>query len=417
MELLLKIPELSTRLNLPKLTPILPLIISIHLYLSSPSKNLNFLLIPILFYYSIISPIIYTTGNSGGDFGLGSQGIYTFFNIIDKLLLSNLEKDFLRNEDKIVPTAWTIERFKWSLKLYATMRASGWKWEVKNTPKIIHSSTNTSKSSSTTTSTNSTTSRFQFCIRRFLSAITLYLFMDLLSNSYMKSRPYFRRQISFKEVPILERYFNMLCGGLAGWTALSLLYELVVIISVSSTFWSIEECPPLFGRISDSYLIAGFWSKTWLVFSLPIFVSLNTLLIRRASFLKRHQGLRRTFSRPGTVLSNILRLSPTSLSRKLIIVTTTFSLSALQHSFAAYTMDRKGIGSGIFFLLQPIGIFLEGLICYLGRRIGLKRNKGFMIFGYFWTMSWLLISSPWFIDELVQVSYFLPPLVFAIPLS
>lgn len=68
-------------------------------------------------------------------------------------------------------------------------------------------------------------------------------------------------------------------------------------------------------------------------------------------------------------------------------------------------MDRKGLGAGIFFLLQPLGIGIEGLVWSLGKRLGIQGNGiGWRLLGYIWTFSWLLACSPWFIDELVQVS-------------
>lgn len=253
-ELFSLIPSLSNRTLTPTLNHILPFLITIHLYLSKPSTFLTSLLFPLLVYYSLITPLIYTTGNAGGDFGVGSQGIFAVLNVIDKLMLSDLELDFLRNEDKVsIPLPWTLERLKWSIKLYATMRGRGWKFEVKNVPKSTPSST---------------TSRLKFCFQKMLSILAYYMTMDILSTGYMRTRPYFHKEVQFHQVPILERYFAAFAGGMAGYLALSMLYDLVTIVCVASTFWSIEENPPLFGSLKDCHSVRNFWSKTWLVVSL-----------------------------------------------------------------------------------------------------------------------------------------------------
>lgn len=75
-------------------------------------------------------------------------------------------------------------------------------------------------------------------------------------------------------------------------------------------------------------------------------------------------------------------------------------------------MCRTGWGATTFFLLQPVGMALEVGAGVLARKVGVRgpamaervrRAMVWDVIGYAWTAAWLLGTSPWFFDELVQV--------------
>lgn len=353
------VPSLAAREPLPPIYAALPPVLSILLFLSDSSSHLfHAVLVPPLLLSALYPPLAYTTGNVGADFGLGTQGIFVALMVLDKLVLSK-RTDFRRNGDgQSIPKAWSLMRLDWAIKLYASMRGVGWNWEVNNVPK-----------------SNSRMSRIYFCGSRMCRAIIYYLAMDTLSAGYMQTRPYFHREISFDDLPFVERFANMLASGLAGYLALALLYSLVSVFSVASFAYSPEGCPDLFGPLSASSSLAGFWGKTW------------------------HQSLRRNLSQPGVVLASSLQLTPSSSLSKALVTCIAFTLSAVQHSFGSYAMDRRWMGAAKFFLVQPLGLLFEmALRAVFGRKKGL----GWNVLGYFWTATWLLYFSPYFVDELVQ---------------
>lgn len=120
----------------------------------------------------------------------------------------------------------------------------------------------------------------------------------------------------------------------------------------------------------------------------------------------RHQSFRRPFVSISDFLagkiSRKLSYSPSSSYRTLTVFFA-FSLSALLHAFASFAMNRSGGGSLKFFLVQPFGILFESIVV---RSLSKNGRDGILrsLVGYIWTVSWLLYWSPWFFDELVQVS-------------
>lgn len=241
------IPSLAARNPLPPIYAALPPILSILLFLSDSSSHLfQAVLVPPLLLSALYPPLAYTTGNVGADFGLGTQGIFVALMVLDKLVLSK-RTDFRRNGDgRSIPKAWSLKRLDWAIKLYASMRGVGWNWEVNNVPKRL-----------------GRMSRIYFCGSRACKAIVCYLAMDLLSAGYMQKQPYFHREISFDDLPLVERSMNMLASGCAGFLALALLYSLVSVLSVASFVYAPEDCPDLFGPLSASTSLGGFWGKTW----------------------------------------------------------------------------------------------------------------------------------------------------------
>ncbi|KAL8293380.1 hypothetical protein RQP46_000081 [Phenoliferia psychrophenolica] len=357
----LLLPPLALRLPLPPFYAALPTIILLLLSISPPSRLLTLALLPPLLWSALYVPLAFTTGNVGGDFGLGSQGIFYFLTWLDRFVITpDYERVFLRGSEGRPQKAWTLGRVWYATKLCVSMRGAGWRWEVRNTPPGPRET------------------RWGFIKSRVGRAASLYLVVDALST-YQQRQPYFHRQIPFSALSSGDR---LLCGAsaaLIGGAAIGLLYNLVVVVCVSSRLWTPEECPDLFGPVSESTTLSGFWGRTW------------------------HQSFRRVFTTPGLLLSNLLSLPPTSTPTRILTTLVAFSLSAIQHAFGMVAMARTGRGAALFFLSQPIGLAMEELATRGARMVGIGKNpQSWRAFGFMWTVTWLLATSPPFFDELVQ---------------
>lgn len=203
-----------------------------------PSHSFRLGLLPIIILLSIRNSIWVDAGNAGNNFGLASASIHLIFEAIDRILLRDLEQMMGIESDKKV--AWT-ERVWRSIKLKASMRGLGYNWQVAQFEKV-------------------NLSRRRFLFTRLIQILVGYVILDLLST-FFRASPYFMQKI--RPETISELFFNCFLGGIVGWNALSLAYNVVSVISVASRLYQVEDCPPLFGKISSMSSLLGFWGEFW----------------------------------------------------------------------------------------------------------------------------------------------------------
>lgn len=208
-----------------------------------PGRRLVFLPIAIL---TIYTPLRFTTGSPGGDFGLATQ-VYLIALAWDRL--TSNEGEFRRRGRKEKgmgakrSNGGVVPRLGWALQLMGSMRGADWSWEVKNTPSAT------------------IRNRIPFLLDRSVRILLDYLALDVLSTYFMHSHRYFTRQITFDQLRLHEKALCSLAGAVAGATAISLLYSVVCFVGVASFVYSPAECPDLFGPLEPT--LAGFWGKTW----------------------------------------------------------------------------------------------------------------------------------------------------------
>ncbi|GAA5960846.1 hypothetical protein JCM3765_000839 [Sporobolomyces pararoseus] len=349
-----------------------PLIL-ISLLLSPPSRLLNSTLLPLFIFSALFTSLWYTTGSAPDDYGRASLQFTLVLRAIDAFLLStpSFELAFKRSKKDQVLEPWTLKRLGWTVKWIATMRGAGWVWQI--VPE---------KSSAGGGNAKTKMTRWQYLRSRFKKLSLTYLTLDATST-YMQSRPYFHRAVSFSNLSRTESLVNSIAACASAALALNTSYQILCLVCVSSRLWAPEECIDLFGDWRDSKSLAGFWGKTWHQSFRRPFVSISNFLAGK--------------------LSQKLPSSPSSSYRTLTVFFA-FSLSALLHAFASFAMNRSGGGSLKFFLVQPFGILFEWIVA---RSLGQNDKDRVLIslIGYVWTASWLLYWSPWFFDELVQAGF------------
>lgn len=237
------LPTLAERTPLPTALSALPnILLVLGLTLPPFGRLRSTLVLPVLVLASLVPPLLYTTGNVGGDFGLASSGFYAVLAGLDRFVLANAEADLIQNGQGEVQGI--VNQLWWSTKLSTTMRGPGWNWRVDKTP------------------LSSSRSKAGFVGTRLLRAGGLYLVIDALST-YMQSRPYFRGVLALTQVGTWERVFNQLAAGVVGGAAIALLYDLLCILGVALCVFHVEECPNLFGSLAASSSLRGFWGETW----------------------------------------------------------------------------------------------------------------------------------------------------------
>ncbi|GAA5975248.1 hypothetical protein JCM21900_001875, partial [Sporobolomyces salmonicolor] len=309
---------------------------------------LNLTFLPLFIASALYTALAYTTGSPPDDYGRASLNFSLCLIALDRFLLAspNFEAVFCKSAAEPVPPAWSWRRLGWALKMTTSMRGAGWSWQVRGVP-----------------TGGADISRRQFVRSRLLRMALLYVVMDAVST-YMQSRPYFHRQVSLASLSFVERQINMLSACAAGALAIAILHSALSAVCVASSAWSPSECPDLFGPLSAASSLRGFWSKTWWVRDsfIPLtapssaedFYGVSALLLR-------HQSFRRPFTTIPPAVLSLLRLSPASPFTAILSIFLAFFLSALQHAFAAYAMDRRGRRAMLFFCIQPIGILAEML--------------------------------------------------------
>ncbi|GAA5899376.1 hypothetical protein JCM5296_002279 [Sporobolomyces johnsonii] len=333
------------------------------LFLAQPSRILNLTLLPLFLASALYTSLAYTTGSPPDDYGRASLNFSLCLIALDRFVVAspNFEVVFHKSAAEPTPPAWSWRRLGWALKMMMSMRGAGWSWQVSGVP-----------------TGGADLSRGRFVRSRLLRTAMLYIVMDAVST-YMQSLPYFHRQVSLASLSFVERQINMLSACAAGALAIAMLHSALSALCVASGAWSPGECPDLFGPLSAASSLRGFWSKTWSVFD-------------------PHQSFRRPFTTIPRAVLSLLRLSPASPFTTFLSISFAFFLSALQHAFAVYAMDRRGRGAMLFFCIQPLGILAETLVSRASKGAGGRSLRNAV--GYAWTACWLLNTCTVFFDEL-----------------
>ncbi|KAM0753393.1 hypothetical protein T439DRAFT_324031 [Meredithblackwellia eburnea MCA 4105] len=361
------VPPFESRASIPPFYASLPTLILVFLSLVPPSRVLAFAVLPPLIFSALYVPLAFTTGNVGGDYGIGCQGIFYLLTWLDRFVLTpNYDQVFVRNGEDKVPSVASFGRLVYALKLNMTMRGAGWKWQPRNIPAPPQ------------------LGRAAFILSRLGRALAIYLALDCVST-YQQSRPYFHRQVALFDLPFEERFINMFSGALAGLGAIALLYDLTCVACVASFIWSPAECPNMYGPVRYACTLRGFWGHFW------------------------HQSFRKCFSTAATKFCLLFSIPPNSALGILVSTIVAFTLSAIQHAYGMVAMHRTGRGSALFFMLQPSGLFLESAVIWWAGQVGIgKRREGsgsggnWRPFGFAWTLTWLTLTCAPFFDELVQ---------------
>ncbi|KAI5855836.1 membrane bound O-acyl transferase family-domain-containing protein [Tricharina praecox] len=180
---------------------------------------------------------------------------------------------------------------------------------------------------------------------------------------------------------IPARLVDVATNGGSAWGYMELQYLLLSLIFVGlgddEASW-----PPLFGSLWDAYSVQRLWGQVW------------------------HRMLRSSLVSWGRAVADCLGIRE-GTARFLVVVGTSFTISAVGHASAIWTAD-KSLGGGAlrFFLMQAAGVGVETGVVAVWRRVGGGNVQWGKWVGYAWTLAWLTYTCPMQAEEMVTIGLF-----------
>jgi hypothetical protein len=153
-----------------------------------------------------------------------------------------------------VPTTAHLSRIRnnsfWSiLQLVAlNFRGIGTPWKIKNVPQF-----------STYYPGRIPRSRVQFLIRQIAVVTFQILVVDLTLTLFRTKYHSLGSGLAMREQWLFREYYSVAAWWLINRCFLSASYNLIAIIGVATSLYSIEDFPPLMGSISSAYTLRNYW--------------------------------------------------------------------------------------------------------------------------------------------------------------
>ncbi|KAK0630918.1 membrane bound O-acyl transferase family-domain-containing protein [Bombardia bombarda] len=350
-------------------------------------------------------------------YGLSMSWIFVL-PVVERLLLHTPERDFWRVDDlrdkkdhDRQPPQKPLDEFswaklRWAVALFSTPRAVGWnfgsrrinaqreqmKLQFKPNPKVGDDKTRFSFPSPRT---------------RFILASLMHAFIGYLAwDAVMLAETKITIPLEWNwDTGTLGRIACMeVLMGVTVYSSMTMQFEAGTAVSVGLGLSDFEDWPPLFGDITECYTIANVWGKFW------------------------HQYIREPCLGFSHHLITILHIPRHSTAAYLTHLTTAFAISAFFHTFGLAAVSpgflplRELIfDMALFFMLQPVGTAIEGLVIrfYIRKyedsnNNNLEQNKTgqvrvssprayLRIVGYTWVLAWFYVTGWWFVKAYVGV--------------
>lgn len=274
--------------------------------------------------------------------GLSVLGLYGIMRVLETALIGLTDDEPPRwiVEGKKIPLPETIKgRMAYTLDLATSVRGTSWypktHWDW--APRALVNSPTRSMT------------RNRFLVSKCLSLLPQYLAMDIL-DSMNKSRIWDKSATyPITDLPWYEQlvFSTSVCAQVA--LSISLPYTLISLSFVLLGSYP-ESWPPLLNAPFAATSLADFWARRW------------------------HALLRRVFDRLSNALTRVVflqRSSPPSLVQNIIHSIVIFSFSTTVHVLLMYRIDMRATEPQrpfpdpsilIFFLSQPLGLAIEGLV-------------------------------------------------------
>ena len=128
-------------------------------------------------------------------------------------------------------------------------------------------------------------------------------------------------------------------------------YQIGALLTVVTGFQTADDWPPLFGKISDAYLISRAWGRTW------------------------HQLMRRPLGMMTPYIQKWLGATSRAPKRTISLFSS-FAMSGFSHWFGTLNLGWTPSAYGMFtyFIMQAPAIRLEDYIVDWGQANGVRGN-------------------------------------------
>ncbi|KAF4223937.1 hypothetical protein CNMCM6457_010045 [Aspergillus fumigatiaffinis] len=266
---------------------------------------------------------------------------------------------------------------RWTCYLLTTLRGIDTPYQVKTVPRGKN---------------EPSASRVGFLVRTLLIIAAKYLVLDFMTFSppskddtmrlfgpgreYLVLRPNGLPPATLQDVLIHLGVAFLGWGPIGSWF-IDVHYHVLAVASVGLGVSSPHQWPALFGSITETYTLRGFWGRFW------------------------HQVFRWPMqSMSSYVCRDILRLPHPSLVERYLNITCVFAISVFLH----LAIDgRAGIwlpysGAVRCFLVQPLGIMIEDAVQEAFRRFrgNTKQHSTLWtrLIGYIWVWGFLTLVAP-----------------------
>lgn len=257
-----------------------------------------------------------------------------------------------RRKKEVETGVW--QRFKGIVELWMfNMRGIGWNWEVGGIPDQAPQSKSYAPPSHLTHPQLTTTSYFLF--RTALRVLGSYIILDL--TKFLSSQiPYIHLspRPSFFALPVATQVLLTWLHQLEAFTFINIPYQLTSFLLVLTSIHPPESWPPLFGSLSDAYLVSRAWGRTW------------------------HQVLRRPLGLLTSHAQHWLGVKARGAKRS-VSLACSFFLSGLLHWSGCLNLPWTESAAGMFwyFIMQAPVIRLEDYAVEFGGKRGISSSRKF----------------------------------------
>ncbi|KAL4068173.1 hypothetical protein J3A83DRAFT_4374518 [Scleroderma citrinum] len=255
-----------------------------------------------------------------------------------------------------------------------------------------------------------------------LRRIFVHYFLFEFALLYTRCNPVFTSPASLGSQGYLLQCLNLAAIPTQLYAGLTCVHSVLAIVAVGAGLDEPRLWPGPFGRWKDAYTIQRFWSRTWHQFTRNCLTVFGPHRRRHNPWDQVPSGdssARRTTERKSWMMA-YLRICNAFLCSAFMHlcgdIVIQFRIWENSPPMRISSFEKPDLPSVIgfsipFYIIQPLGVLLEGIVMELGKSLGLKSSQWTKILGYMWVAAWLSVTAlPWMdnLKDAVHAAY--PPL-------
>ena len=298
------------------------------------------------------------------------------------------------------------DRIDWVLDLIMNFRGPGWNWQIPPLPslpphvktKLGESIDDAAKKNISSVGVKRANTRRELFLARVPMFTVGYFVLDILKVAMMKD-PYFTFGPNSYALP--PHLANL--SPLALYLSRQGLSLLAIVVSLEMVFLL---APLSFSLILGPSSFLGLRGEAW--YYPTAWGSMTPILNKGLGGLWGgwwHQTFRFAFAAPTNFLISNRYIEPRSPTTKLVSLFFAFSISGLLHAGGSKSQfpSTHPWHAPIFFMIQPLGIFLQTTLCsllhpYLSKLPKSIRQTGNAVY----TLAWGFSTGSWLTDDFAR---------------